>query len=101
MAIIKLSKSKRQVQVIDEEGNMFVTSTNYMLGLLNGKAPTGFILLSRLPVPVAKDRFKPSPLYDPEGLYNEKTVGLSNDGLNATRIKDKEKKEAMEDKLVW
>ncbi len=89
------------MQVIDEEGNMFVTSTNYMLGLLNGKSPTGFILLSRLPIPVAKDRFKPSPLYDPQGLYNSKTVELNNDGLNATRIKNEEKKEAMVDKIVW
>ena len=96
-----MSKSKKQVQFIDESGNMFVTSTNYLLGLLNGRSPTGFVLLSRLPIPVAENRFKKSPLYDPEGIYNEKTVDLKTDGIAHQRLKKEEKKEAFKDKVVW
>lgn len=104
MAIIKLSSSKKSVQFVDEQGNVFFTSVNYLLGLLNGKSPTGFIQLKRLPVPIAMGRFKPSEVYDPNGILNSKTlepVNFSTDGLGAKRIKEAEKKEAMIDKLVW
>jgi hypothetical protein len=64
MAIIKLSSSKKSVQFVDEQGNVFFTSVNYLLGLLNGKSPTGFIQLKRLPIPTAMNRFKPSEVWD-------------------------------------
>lgn len=104
MAIIKLSSSKKSVQFVDEQGNVFFTSVNYLLGLLNGKSPTGFIQLKRLPIPIAMNRFKPSEVWDPNGVLNEKTlepVDFKTDGLSAQRLKKEEKKESMKDKLVW
>lgn len=104
MAIVKLSSSKKSVQFIDDSGNVFFSSVNYLLGLLNGKAPTGFIYLKRLPIPISMSRFKPSEVWDPDGIVNSKTlepVTLSNDGLNANRIKEKDKKEMFKDKVVW
>lgn len=100
MAIIKLSSSKKSIQFVDESGNVFFTSVNYLLGLLNGKSPTGFIQLKRLPIPIAMNRFKPSELWDPNGISNSKTVDLNTDGLAAKRIKSEEKKEAFKDKIV-
>ena len=80
-----MSASGKQLQIIDEEGNMFATSKIYMQSLLDGKLKMPFILLSRLPHKVDQDRFKKSPLYDPNGvakIQEGKTITESNDALS-------------------
>ena len=102
MAVMKLSSSGKQVQFIDEEGNMFVTSAAFTMGLLQRRSP--LVLLSRLPLKVSKGRFKVSPLYDPSGLAknNEKhSLTTSNDGLSPKVIESNSQKSNMEDKSVW
>ena len=99
MSVIKLSKSKKSVQFIDDNGNVFFTSVNYLLGLLNGKSPSGFILLKRLPIPISSGRFAKSPLWDPDGVVNSKT--LSVDAFSEKYAKDTEKKNSVKDRVVW
>lgn len=63
--IVKLSSSGKQFQVVDDDGVVFGTSVVFLKGLLEGRAPTGFVLMTRMPFKVAKNRFKPSPVYNP------------------------------------
>ena len=107
MTVIKLTKSKKAVLVIDDEGRTYITSVNFIVGLLNGKSPTGFVLLSRLPSNSAGTRFKPSPLFDPEGVMANvdprtlKPLSTANDSLSVKEQKKGEEKKAFEDKKVW
>lgn len=108
-----MSKGGKQVQFIDEDGVMFVTSTNYMLGLMSGKSKCGFILLSRMPYKVAKNRWDPSPVYDPTGVLGanaqktlspssaEEKVDTSNDSFSNKFKKTNEQRKAFTDKPVW
>ena len=103
MAVVKLSKSGKQVQIIDDDGNMFVTSTVYMAMLLQGNAKRGLVLLSRLPIKVSSERFAKSPVYDPGGLLKQqdKYDNPKNDGLSKAFIKGNEEKKQFTDKKVW
>jgi hypothetical protein len=104
MAVVKLNSTGKQIQFVDEEGNMFVTSAAFMMGLLQGRSPTGFLLLSRYPNKVAKGRFKESPLWDPSGLAKkneEKPVTLTNDSLSRKSLEQGKEKKAFADKKVW
>ena len=104
MAIIKLSYSKKSVQFVDEQGNVFFTSVNFLLGLLNGKSPHGFIQMKRLPIPIAMGRFKPSELWDPEGLIDKRTLEPlknANDGFSKKSIEQNKDVENIKDKVVW
>ena len=104
MAIVKLSSSKRSVQFIDENGNVFFTSVNYLVGLMNGSNRYGFVQLKRLPIPVSMHRYKPSELWDPDGLVNSKTLQGNSVGTDIQSPKGKKKLERVEstkDKIVW
>lgn len=104
MAVAKLTKTKRAIQFVYEEGNVFFTSVVYMTGLLNGRAKGDFVLLKRLPQKVATNRFAESPLYDPQGLYEgeaAKTLTSQNDGLSDKARTDNSEKQAFKDKPVW
>ena len=104
MAVVKLTGSGKGVLFIDDEGNTFSSSVNFIQGLLWGKSPNGFVLLTRLPNKVAKDRFKQSPLYDPNGVYNgdaAKTLTGSNDAISQNSLKKAEQVKSYEDKKIW
>lgn len=97
VTVIKLNKSGKAILIIDDEGRMYQTSVVFMLGLLNGKSKHGFITTSRLPFNSAPGRFKPSELWDPNGLFqgdNAKTLDLKSntDGLSNKANKKKIKK---------
>ena len=70
-----------------------------------GKAKGNFVLLSRMPFNVAADRFKPSPVYDPNGVFKgdaAKTLTTTtNDALSTKTRKKNEVKKMFEDKKVW
>jgi signal peptidase I len=72
MAICKLTKSEKAVLFIDEEGNVFGTSVIAVQNMLNKSLRGDFVLLSKFPYKVNKDRFKPSPLYEPPGYVKPK-----------------------------
>lgn len=110
MGVVKLTSSKKAVQFITDEGEVYQTSAVFLQGLLMGKSKQGFILLNRMPFNVSSERFAKSPLYDPDGIYKgnaEKTVEraknvtTTNDPFSVkTREKNSEKK-AFVDKKVW
>jgi hypothetical protein len=69
-----------------------------------GKAKGDFITTKRLPFNVAPGRYKPSELYDPDGVFEgeaSKTLTTNNDALSVKAKKDKEKKKAVVDKNIW
>jgi len=104
MAVIKLTSSKKAVLFIDDEGNTFITSVNFLVGLLNGKSPYGFVSLARLPGKVADGRFKKSKLYDPSGVYenvDSKTLSTNTDVLSQKVLKEGKEKKGFVDKKVW
>ena len=105
MAVVKLSSSGKQLQFIDDEGNMFVTSAAFVMGLMQNRSKHGFLLLSRYPNKISKDRFKQSPLWDPSGLAanNEQheNVNQSSDGLSIKSRKEQEEVKQFKDKKVW
>jgi len=104
IAVAKITKSKKQIQFITDSGEVFATSVVFLQGLLMGKSKSGFVLLSRLPFNVSPDRFKKSPLYDPDGVFQgdaAKTLKMSEDALSPKAIKAKEVKKGFTDKKVW
>ena len=104
MTIIKLTSTGKAVQVITDEGEVFQTSVNFLMGLLMGKAKAGFITTKRMPFMSAPDRFAPSELYDPGGLFignSSKTLTSTNDALSVKMREKNEKKKSFQDKMVW
>lgn len=83
MAIVRISKSGKGFQVIDDEGQVFITSVDYIRRLLDGKYSGPFILLTRLPNPVSTDRFGKSPLWNPDtGTVSNNDTITESDGLS-------------------
>lgn len=110
MTVLKLSSNKKSIQVIDDDGNMYVTSVNFVIGLINGKSPKGFITTTRLLNKVAPDRFKPSEVFDPHGLLKNPNTAKTLDTNNLTTNSDvfsvkarqeTENSKAFVDKKVW
>ena len=107
MVIMKLSSSKKQLQVIDEEGVVFGTSVTFLKGLLEGRSPHNFIMMTRMPFKVSKGRFKPSPVYVPDTgekeLYEETVDSEKSnaDAYNPELRKKQRQKKVFTDKEVW
>lgn len=102
MAVIKLSRSGKQVQFVDEEGFVFVTSATFLNKLLAGELRNGMILLSRLPQRVSVDRFKPSPVWNPNGLEvdtNDKRV--TEDAFANKSVEKRTKSKNYKDRSIW
>lgn len=106
--IVKLSSSGKAVQVITDDGSVFQTSKLFFEGLFSGKSSSGFIPMTRLPWKVSKDRFKPSPVWNPETgekeVYEETggdVESMSSDSLSSKTVGANRKKKAFEDKKVW
>lgn len=102
MAIVRMSKSKKQVQFIDDEGNMFVTSKAYLLPILLNQSKLPFVLLNRMPLKVSEDRFKKSPLWDPDGIMQKlDRVDVKEDALSPKSREKIAQKKQFKDKKVW
>jgi hypothetical protein len=91
--------------VIDDDGYIFMTSVNYLLGLINGKAKHNFILLKRMPFKTTDTKFAPSPVWIPEGMaVDEKTLSKENatgdDALSTKFKKKQEQVKSFADKIV-
>lgn len=81
MTIIKPSRSGKGLIVIDDQGNVFGTSWEWIRGLFEGRG-SGFVLLSRYPGMVSPSRFGQSPLYNP-GNKPVDTVAPEGQGSDA------------------
>lgn len=106
MTVIKLSKSGKQFQVIDDQGNIYGTSVVAVQNILQGKVKSGHTVCMRMPFKVAPERFGVSPLWDPEGLLQKSTlpegsITLNNDSFSAASLKKEEVIKKFEDKEVW
>ena len=106
MGVVKLSKSGKQLQFITDEGELYCTSTTYAGLLLNGKIKSNFVLLSKMPFGVDKNRFKQSPIYDPEGKYaklqeSDAFKGKNKDAFSGSTKEVLEEQKNFEDKVVW
>jgi len=102
MAVVKLSSSGKQLQFIDDEGNIFVTSASFVMGLMQGRSKYSFLLLNRFPNKVAKGRFKQSPLYDPSGLAAANEKHSTNvDSFSSKELKAGKAVKSYTDKKVW
>lgn len=91
MAVMKLSSSKKQLQIIADDGTVYVTSVSYARSLLYGHMPAGLVLLSKYPEKASPDRFKQSPVYDPSGKYTEMVESdcVGKDALSSTRKEER------------
>ena len=104
ITVVKLNKSGKAVQIITDEGQVYQTSVVFLQGLLMGKAKGNFITTSRLPFNVAPGRFKPSILWDPNGVFKgdaAKTLTTTNDAFSVKETKKNEQKKMFEDIKVW
>lgn len=87
MAVAKLNKAGTTLQFIDEFGNVFYTSVNFFMGLLNGKSKSGFIMLKRLPHPQPSGKWAMSPVWTGTTEVDGRTVPLQN-GTDSDRVVD-------------
>lgn len=107
MTIIKKSSSGKGVVVVDDDGRVYTTSLNYLMGMLNGKSEHGFILMARMPMNASPDRYKKSEVYDPNGVFKgdcAKTlepIKSGEDGMSNKSRDERVRKEAFKDKKVW
>jgi len=107
MTVLMLSKNGKSVLIYTDEGEAFVTSVNFVQGLIMGKAPGNFITTKRLLNSIAPDRFKPSEVYDPNGVFKgnaAKTLEpltTTNDALSVKVRAGNESAEIFKDKSVW
>ena len=95
MGIVKLSKSKRQVQFVTDEGVVYGTSLAYMKYLIDGTLKGNFVLLSRMAYSVSPDRFEKSPVYGADETTDTSTpdyVSTTDDAYSARTAKEKEEK---------
>lgn len=73
MAVMKLTGSKNAILFIQDDGRTYVTSKVSILNLLNGAIKGGFVLLSELPYQNDYSaKFKPSPIFKPDGYIPPK-----------------------------
>ena len=102
MAVIKLSSSMKQLQFIDDQGNMFVCALSaFHLFVAKGSSHE-FILLNRMPIKVSPDRFKVSPVWMPSGMtIPAQDVDSTNDGLSKGRIEAERLRSKVDDKDAW
>jgi hypothetical protein len=102
MGVVKLSASLKQVQFVDDEGNVFVTSRKFLEGLLSGGSPGRVLVLGLLPNRVSLDRFPKSEVWCPE-LKDEGVSGVSvnRDVLSRKASEVRDVKKGFVDKEVW
>ena len=110
MAIVKLSKSGKQVQFISDDGTLYGASVHLLKYIVEGKEMShgkNFVLLTRMPFSVSLDRFAKSPVWDPESnsLRNDDGNVVTNlkankDGLSKNSKDTREQVKVFTDKKV-
>lgn len=103
MAVVKLTSSGKAVQFIDDQGNVFQTTAGMITSLIGKQVAHSMVVLTRLPIKAAPDRFQVSPLYNPEGRVEDGTLSRtqSNDAFSPKLKKDFDQQKQFEDKQVW
>ena len=104
MAIVRKSSSGKSIQFLDDEGFIYYTSVNFLMGLINNSKQGNFLLLKRLPVPTNMSRYKPSPIHDPDNILasiDPRSMDKAPDLMTSKGKENREKKKAFEDADVW
>ena len=109
MTVLKLSKSGKQLQIIDDFGNVYGISVFAARWLLDGKVKFGHSVAQRLPFKVSPERFGVSPLWNPEGstevpnisIPPDSGITLNNDAFSYKSLKKEEDNKKYTDKEVW
>ena len=103
MTVIKLTKSKKAVQIITDEGLIYQTSVNSLTYLLQGKAKGDFITTIRLPFNASPDRYKPSEVWTDNGRIDIRTlqpaeeIKSHKDALSPKGREERQQKKAYQD----
>lgn len=100
LTICKVTSSGKGFMIVDDDGNIFMTSIAYLQSLLVGKLKAGFILLNRLPGKASSNRFKKSPLWD-DGVKKDAPESVGEDALSVKSTRASREKKSFEDKEVW
>lgn len=101
MAIVKLTKSKRGVTFVDDEGNVFVTSAKWIANLLAGEGKP-LVLLTRMPDKLAAGHFKKSPVYGAAVISSGEELTRANDAMSKQYAASKEESKSFDDaKVEW
>lgn len=104
MGVTKLTKSKKAVQFITDEGDIYQTSVVSFRNLLNDTIKGDFILLSKLPFGVSPDRFPKSEVYQAAGYLppkDDEPLTPSNDVFSTKNQKANKEKKMYKDVNVW
>jgi hypothetical protein len=101
MAIIKITSSKKGFMVVDDDGNVFMTSIASVRAFLNKESVSGFITLTRMPFKASDDRFPKSPEFKKYHNLEVESTKASNDVFSKKYKKDTQQKKAYEDVEVW
>ena len=104
MTIIKLSRSGNQLQVIDDDGNVFGTSVSWVYNLIEGRAKLNFLMLTKMHMSVAPDRFGKSPVWEPDeegASITKESVTTANDSFSHKTVRDSAEKAAYKDVEDW
>ena len=109
MTIIKYSSSKKAVQVITDDGDVFMTSVAYLQSFLAGTLKKEFIMMKKMPFGVNPDRFPKSEVWIPPNMdkeyiqkQQERADKNSTDAFSKNYKKEQEdKKKYMSDDNVW
>ena len=107
MTVIKLTKSGKSIQVIDDDGRVYGTSIAYMTSLLNGTLKKGWILMARMPFDASPDRFQKSELWIPPNAdkaylekqkeLREEKLSTGTDVMSSKQQNERKQKKAYED----
>ena len=109
MTVMRRSNSGKAIQVIldnnAEPGVVYQIPVHFVQQLLTGTHKYPFTLMTRLPFFVDPEKYKESPLYDPEGLLadNEKKANKykkENDMLDQKERKKRDSKKKITDKKI-
>jgi hypothetical protein len=89
MGVIKLSKSKKAILVITDEGVMYTLSVKILSAILGQYQKGEFAVLTRMPMLVSEDRFPKSPVYmSPDTPIEERErLTTANDALSSAQKK--------------
>lgn len=102
MGVIKLSKSKKQIQFIADDGTVYIAATVFVKNLIDPEKGNQLVLLSKFPLKASLDRFKQSEVWNPRGLeLDSDEVTRTNDSLSIKGRRDVEETEQFQDKKVW
>lgn len=68
MTTIKLTSSKKALQVIDDFGRVYICPISFVKDLIYGNGNRKFITMNRMTGLVDPKRYPVSPVYDPNGV---------------------------------